>query len=255
MMDYTSNDIKEWIQRSWNDSAERYSQEWTVNDLKPPGSEVWTSCVLERTKDRLRILDVGTGPGSLAILCARAGHDVYAVDIAENMVSMAIRNAECSNVRITATRADAESLPFDDGFFDLVVCKGAFWCMTAPERTYNEFNRVLRKGGMMRIFDGSHHKRGDDYDPAEQDSLEDRRYKEQYGCDRPKLYKDFNNNRGWITYLPLTYVERPSYDMELIARVGFSSCTMDDITSRVVFNDDLRFYNSGRFYFRITAVK
>ena len=77
-------------------------------------------------------VDVGSGPGSLAIALARITNlHVYSLDIQEKMTEVALRNiAEAGlSSRVRAVTADVCKMPFDDDSVDLVVSRGSlpFW--------------------------------------------------------------------------------------------------------------------------------
>ena len=72
---------------------------------------------LARVGPGTRVLDVATGPGYVAAEAARRGSTVWAVDVAEAMVA----RAAAGHPDIDFTRADAQSLSFEDGTFDAVV--------------------------------------------------------------------------------------------------------------------------------------
>ena len=65
---------------------------------------------LARVGPGTRVLDVATGPGYVAAEAARRGATVAAVDVAEAMVA----RAAAEHPGIEFTRADAQSLPFED---------------------------------------------------------------------------------------------------------------------------------------------
>jgi len=52
------------------------------------------------------VLDIGTGTGILAILAAKMGGEVWAVDILDSAVECAARNAKLNNVDITTWKSD-----------------------------------------------------------------------------------------------------------------------------------------------------
>jgi SAM-dependent methyltransferase len=69
-----------------------------------------------------RILDVGTGTGRAALLLARGGAQVTAVDPSPEMLAVARERAAAENVHITFGIGDAHALDFPDRAFDVVVC-------------------------------------------------------------------------------------------------------------------------------------
>lgn len=91
------------------------------------------------------ILDVGCGNGyQIAPLAEK--HIVYGLDISEDNVQKALSKG------IKARTHDAESpFPFDDGFFDVVVCSELLEHLFSPERVINECYRVLKPSGSFIV--------------------------------------------------------------------------------------------------------
>ena len=102
-----------------------------------------------RIKDR-PILDVGTGTGRAALLMARGGAAVTAVDASEQMLEVARRRAADERAQIRFERGDAHALQFDDKEFDVVICLRVL--MHAPDwrRCLSELCRVAER---LVIFD------------------------------------------------------------------------------------------------------
>ena len=90
-----------------------------------------------------RVLDIGCGPGDFTSDFSDSGALVTGVDFAPEMIRVA--RERFPEVRFEV--ADAESLPFDDGSFDVVV--GAYFVhhLARPEVAFREIFRVLRSGG------------------------------------------------------------------------------------------------------------
>lgn len=74
-----------------------------------------------RIKDR-EILDVGTGTGRAALLFARGGARVTAVDASEAMLAIARQRAAAQMVDVRFQVGDAHALDFKERSFDAVVC-------------------------------------------------------------------------------------------------------------------------------------
>ena len=68
------------------------------------------------------ILDVGTGTGRAALMLARGGARVTAVDASEQMLAVARQRAAEQIVKVNFLRGDVHKLDFKDRSFDVVVC-------------------------------------------------------------------------------------------------------------------------------------
>lgn len=93
------------------------------------------------------IVDVATGPGTLALLAARDGATVSAIDFSPGMVANLHRRAKEAGLHFADARVgDGQALPYDDDTFD-----GAFsihGLIFFPDRAagFRELHRVLRSG-------------------------------------------------------------------------------------------------------------
>ncbi|HEY5987594.1 MAG TPA: class I SAM-dependent methyltransferase [Streptosporangiaceae bacterium] len=95
----------------------------------------------------LRVLDVGTGPGHVAIAVARRGARVVAVDASPDMVALAGRLHPELDVR----EAVLPDLPFPDGEFDTVVGNFVVNHLGDPPAGITELRRVLACGGWLAL--------------------------------------------------------------------------------------------------------
>jgi len=113
-----------------------------TNALVPPG---------------LRVADIGTGTGVLALELARLGLDVIGLDQSSAMLEAARRkwNAIASEVsgNVEFRFGDAHDLPFDTASLDAVFAHMVLHSLADPERAIHEMARVTRPGGQVVLVD------------------------------------------------------------------------------------------------------
>lgn len=99
----------------------------------------------------MRILDLASGTGEPALTIARLvapGGLVMATDLIPEMLAVAAENAAGQGVgNIDFGPADAGSLPFADGEFDVVTCRFGVMFFPLLEQALGEIRRVLKPGG------------------------------------------------------------------------------------------------------------
>lgn len=98
-----------------------------------------------------RVLDVACGTGGVALRAARTGAAVTGLDIAPALVRTARERADAEGLDVAWRVGDAQSLPFADGAFDVVVSSvGAIF---APDHgaVAGELARVTRPGGRLGL--------------------------------------------------------------------------------------------------------
>jgi ubiquinone/menaquinone biosynthesis C-methylase UbiE len=96
-----------------------------------------------------RLLDVACGAGQLTIPAARRGIDVTGLDLADNLVKQAQAKAAAEGLRVTIEQGDAESLPYPDASFDMVMSLIGSMFAPRPELVASEMLRVCRSGGKI----------------------------------------------------------------------------------------------------------
>ena len=99
-------------------------------------------------------LDVGSGPGHLAIALATLSDlEVYAMDNSRPMLEIAEANVKKYRMgnRVRPVFGDVHAIPFEDQSMDLVTSRGSFYFWENLTRGFAECMRVLRPGGMGYI--------------------------------------------------------------------------------------------------------
>jgi ubiquinone/menaquinone biosynthesis C-methylase UbiE len=94
-----------------------------------------------------RILETAAGTGRVTRAIARAlpNLPIVATDLNQPMLDHAAANIAAPNV--TWRQADAQTLPFEDGGFDAVVCQFGVMFFPDKAKAYGEARRVLKPGG------------------------------------------------------------------------------------------------------------
>ena len=164
---------------------------------------------------KLKVLDVGCGPGFFPIVLGREGHDVTAVDYSPGMLEKAKANCLKYGVSAKFQRMDAQHLEFEDETFDIVVSRNLVWNLDSPEDAYREWLRVLKKGGKLMLFDGNHYLYLFDKD---------------YSTFDPEYQKSGNVKDVDVSVmekiaeeLPLSSQRRPQWDTDRLLEMGVKS--------------------------------
>jgi SAM-dependent methyltransferase len=104
-----------------------------------------------------RVLEVGCGPGHLAVRLARDyGLDVTGLDLDPTMIERARANATREfgeGPRPSFVVGDVAALPFEDESFDLVVSMLSMHHWDDPVVGLSEVGRVLRPGARALVWD------------------------------------------------------------------------------------------------------
>lgn len=96
-----------------------------------------------------RVLDVACGAGQIAIPAARAGARVTGIDIATNSIEQARARARAEGLEVRFDEGDAETLPYEDASFDIVVSLIGAMFAPQPDKVAAELVRVCRPGGRI----------------------------------------------------------------------------------------------------------
>lgn len=94
-----------------------------------------------------RLLDVATGPGTLAAKAAECGARVIGIDIAPAMIEL----AHTLHPHLDFREGSAEELPLDSSSFDAVISSFGVGHFSRPERVLAEFARVLVSKGRVAL--------------------------------------------------------------------------------------------------------
>ena len=187
---------------------------------------------------RMKVLDIGTGPGLFPIILGRDGHEVIAIDYSDGMLEMARKNCEDAGVPADIRKMDAQHLEFPDESFDLIVSRKVLWNLPDPVGAYREWLRVLKSDGKMILFDANWwlHFHDEEYGKLHEKFMEEMKEKfkdmpqpEEPGSEYPHKYQGADPRilHDFAKDLPLSYVRRPSWDVQILTELGAQSVYVD----------------------------
>ncbi|MGO3328262.1 methyltransferase domain-containing protein [Gordonia sp. (in: high G+C Gram-positive bacteria)] len=147
--------------------AETYDEKWSISfdercidyargrlDLILPDADLPFGRAME--------LGCGTGFFLLNLMQSGVADKGSVTDLSPGMVKVALRNAENLGLDVDGRVADAESIPYDDDTFDLVVGHAVLHHIPDVEKSLREVLRVLKPGGRF-VFAGEPSTYGDFY--------------------------------------------------------------------------------------------
>jgi ubiquinone/menaquinone biosynthesis C-methylase UbiE len=142
----------------YHDAAARsYDSKWAIDY-----GEIGARQVLGKLSKALggpagryeRALEIGAGTGYFSLNLLRQGviGEAVATDISPGMLDRLAQTARELGLDVATRQADAESLPFADASFDLVLGHAVLHHLPGLERALSEFRRVLTPGGTLAFM-------------------------------------------------------------------------------------------------------
>jgi ubiquinone/menaquinone biosynthesis C-methylase UbiE len=218
----------------WGESARGY-KEGVKKELENKNiSDKWIKKILENApdKDKMRILDIGCGPGFFTINLSKLGHDVTGIDISSEMVTVAKENAEEQGLTCDFKVMNANTLEFPDNTFDLIINRVVTWTLPDLYECYREWRRVLAPNGRIIVFDANHYANIFDEERANEMRLMMR----QHILDGKEPFTDhFDFHVRWNYWgdCPMIGTPRPKWDRNMLYKL----CFVDIYTEENLFGD------------------
>lgn len=100
------------------------------------------------------VLDLGCGPGAFSIAISDKCREVYAIDIIDDFVKAAKKNAKIYKKNNILTKLQKKNkIPIDDNFFDVVFLVDVLHHVENVNAFLLDIKRVLKKNGLIIIFE------------------------------------------------------------------------------------------------------
>lgn len=136
-------------------AKERTRRAWGLGDytrlaelLEPAAVAVVDGCAVSAGQE---VLDVAAGNGNFAVLAAREGASVVALDLSPGQVELGRARCQAEGLSVEWLEGDAEDLPFEDERFDCVGSVFGAVLTPQPDVVSRELFRVVRPGGTVGL--------------------------------------------------------------------------------------------------------
>jgi len=100
-----------------------------------------------------RVLDVACGPGTFGRRIASPSREVFGIDVSMGMLRQgAAYTARAGIPNVRFARARVEALPFEDDFFDAILCCGSLHLFADTTVALQEMARVMKPAAILVVF-------------------------------------------------------------------------------------------------------
>lgn len=141
--------------RIWNAEAAAFDNEPDHGLRDPIILAAWTKLLsIVIPADKVNVLDIGCGTGSLSLILAGQGHNVTGIDFAPDMIARAQAKALEAGHSIQFQVMDAAFPNFPAQQFDAIVCRHLLWALPEPDEVLRRWIRLLKPGGRLLLIEG-----------------------------------------------------------------------------------------------------
>jgi len=175
----------------------------------------------------LRIADIGTGCGFLAVSYAQLGHEVTATDISRGMLDQARMIAREKEVEIDFIEDDACDTRLEEGSYDLVVLRDVLCNLPDHQSALYRLASLLRPGGFIMVSDGRYFLHLHDPDYARRDAyFKMKNGTSEYARMVQIPQSDFEELESLVGGLRVNASRRPFPEAEMLFGLGMNNIRM-----------------------------
>lgn len=225
------NNKKEFIQDYWSGRSKDFAN-LRKAELQSNKYQRWEEEIKSQlpNQSKLKILDVGCGSGFFSILLAQLGHQVTGIDLTAKMIEQGKKLIAGTVTNIELLVMDAEKLTFEAEAFDVVIARNVTWNLPNPAVAYNEWIRVLKKGGILLNYDAEYAK-----DHAKQIVSNNHAHNKLTKEELTKCHHIYQ-------MLQISKENRPSWDEQVIKELGNVTVSCDLNVGERIYKEEDEFY-------------
>ncbi len=135
-----SESFREFERRGWENAATTYTRSFT----EVTRGTILALLEVTRAAKGECLLDVATGPGTVAEIAEQRGLNTVGVDFSPRMAALA-------RAKTAPVVGDVDALPIRTGEFDVAVCNFGVLHFAHPEKAVSEMTRSVKRGGRVAV--------------------------------------------------------------------------------------------------------
>ena len=149
---------QEHVKAVFDEVAPRYD---IMNDILSFGlHRLWKRHAVETADLKLnfRVLDIAGGTGDISLLMEKfigPQGEIWLTDINAEMLKIGAERLQKAGHKPNVVECDAESLPFPDNYFDLIIVSYGLRNMTHKDKALAEMRRCTKPGGKVMVLEFS----------------------------------------------------------------------------------------------------
>lgn len=102
-----------------------------------------------KSNSKIKILDIGCGPGTFTKPLAQKGFKLYGIDPVSEVIKIAKQRTKNKNAEYQV--GNIYKIPFPDNYFDIIICLGLFQTLDNARAALKEIRKKLKSNGMIII--------------------------------------------------------------------------------------------------------
>ncbi|MCR5545720.1 MAG: class I SAM-dependent methyltransferase [Lachnospiraceae bacterium] len=233
-----SKEIKERVQKYWTSRAEGFSN-MRRDEIESNKAARWQKVFEEATggKQHLRVLDIGCGAGFFEVVLGRAGHDVLGIDLTPEMVEKANEMTLSYGVRNGGAMVmDGENPMLDEETIDVIITRNLTWTLPHPVEAYENWYKILKKGGILLNFDAEYAKGAHNLKLPE--NIAHKNISDALKDECHEIYH----------MLTISNLNRPDWDVEVLNHIGYKNVTVDTEFASRIYKERDEFYIPDKMF-------